>query len=62
MSSRYDGKFLRLLELYVLWVIGQLPGEEARRLEGMTPKLADVYGQMGSGMRSLPVKWNSPLR
>ena len=48
-NPRYDGKpLLRLLELYVLWVIGELPISEARTLEAMTPKLQKTYGASGN--------------
>lgn len=44
-ADRYEGRpFLRLLELYVLWAVGQLPAENAMTLEQMTPKLQATYG------------------
>jgi hypothetical protein len=47
--GRYDGKpFLKLLECYVLWVIGELPTENDQTLLAMTPKLREVYGRDGS--------------
>lgn len=49
MSGRYSGKpFLRLLECYVLWSVGQLPKEQAEMLEGMAPKLGATYGVDGT--------------
>jgi len=49
VSDRYEGRpFLRLLECFVLWSVGQLPMEQAARLEEMAPKLAVVYGTSGS--------------
>ena len=43
-NSRYVGKpLLRLLELYVLWTIGELSEKDAASLENMTPKLRSVY-------------------
>ena len=41
---RYGGKpLLRLLELYVLWAIGELSAKDAALLEGMTPRLQKLY-------------------
>jgi len=46
--GRYQGKpLLRLLECYVLWAIGELQDEDAKKLEAMTPKLQSVYGVQG---------------
>lgn len=43
-NPRYVGKpLLRLLELYVLWAIGELSDKDAASLEAMTPKLRAVY-------------------
>jgi hypothetical protein len=48
-NPRYDGKpLLRLLELYVLWAIGELSISEARTLEAMTPKLQKTFGASGN--------------
>jgi ribonuclease D len=47
-AARYQGKpFLRLLECYVLWAVGQLDPQQAEALERMTPKLREVYGTEG---------------
>jgi hypothetical protein len=44
-NSRYDGKpLLRLLELYVLRAIGELPTSEEDRLTTIAPKLQAIYG------------------
>jgi len=44
----YDGKpLLRLLELYVLMVIDELPAGDRQILERMAPKLQAVYGGNG---------------
>jgi hypothetical protein len=49
MNSRYDGKpFLRLLELYVLWAIGELPDAEEAKLRQMNPKLQLIYAVNGT--------------
>ena len=48
-GSRYDGKpLLKLLELYVLWAIGELSEVDESRLVAMTPKLQSIYGVSGS--------------
>jgi hypothetical protein len=47
-NPRYDGKpLLRLLELYVLRAIGELPQTEQQTLERMAPKLQALYGGNG---------------
>ncbi|HEV3421461.1 MAG TPA: hypothetical protein VG075_14220 [Candidatus Acidoferrum sp.] len=47
-NPRYQGKpFLRLLELYVLWAIGELAEKEALILEEATPKLRSIYHREG---------------
>lgn len=44
-SSRYDGKpLLKLLEFYVLKVIGQLPQVDENKLNALAPKLQAIYG------------------
>ena len=41
--TRYAGKpFLRVLECYVLWAIGELTSEHEKLLVTMTPKLREV--------------------
>jgi hypothetical protein len=47
-NPRYQGKpLLRLLELYVLWSIGQLGEKELNGLQAMTPKLQSIYQATG---------------
>ena len=47
-NQRYAGKpLLRLLELYVLDVIGAISAEDAERMLAMTPKLREIYGHSG---------------
>src|SRR5258708_4001202 len=47
--QRYTGKpFLRLLECYVLWSIGELAPKDEQKLVDMTPKLGDVYKRRSS--------------
>jgi hypothetical protein len=49
MSVRYKGKpLLRLMELYVLSVIGETSTDEEITLEKMTPRLQQLYGTSGS--------------
>jgi hypothetical protein len=47
-GRRYQGKpFLRLLECYVLWTIGELSKTESKTLHEMTPKLRSIYDVQG---------------
>ena len=47
-NSRYNGRpLLRLLELYVLKVIGELQESDAKTLDLMAPKLRSTYGVSG---------------
>lgn len=47
-NPRYDGKpLLRLLELYVLRVLDELPLKERQTLDKMAPKLQAIYGGNG---------------
>ena len=47
-NPRYDGKpLLRLLELYVLMAIDELPQADRQTLERMAPKLRAMYGGDG---------------
>ena len=49
MTSRYEGKpLLRLLECFVLDVIGELSDVDRRTLEKMTPKLQSTYMVQGN--------------
>lgn len=49
MMDRYKGKpFLRLLECYILNVVGQLDDKQYSALERMEPKLREVYKSEGS--------------
>jgi len=48
-ATRYEGKpLLRLLELYVLWSIGELSRNSSETLERMTPKLRETWKCDGS--------------
>jgi hypothetical protein len=47
-NPRCDGKpLLRLLELYTLRAIDELPQVDQRALKRMTPKLQAIYGGNG---------------
>jgi hypothetical protein len=47
-NPRYDGKpLLRLLELYVLWAIDELPPTAQSQLEEFTPHLRRTYKAEG---------------
>ena len=46
--NRYDGRpLLRLLECYVLWVIGHLSQKEENVLVTMTPQLRSIFKSTG---------------
>src|ERR1700730_2278944 len=68
-SSRYNGKpLVRLLELYVLWAIGELPQAEQDTLNRMAPKLQSIYGGGGewhdaiAGAMHMPAVMQSAIR
>lgn len=47
-NPRYQERpFLRLLEFYVFWAIGELQEEELLFLEETTPKLRSIYHREG---------------
>ena len=47
-NPRYDGKpLLRVLDLYVLWAIGELPPDQEDNLNWMAPKLQARFGGGG---------------
>jgi len=47
-NARYEGKpLLRLLELYILHALGELPPAEQESLERLAPKLQAIYGGNG---------------
>ena len=60
-SSRYDGKpFLRMLELYVLWAIGELPQTNQDILNTMAPKLQSIYGGGGEWHDAIAAAMHMP--
>ncbi|TIU47173.1 MAG: hypothetical protein E5W19_23200 [Mesorhizobium sp.] len=47
-NPRYDGQpLLRLLDVYVLWAIGELSQESEEGLKRMAPKLQSLFGGDG---------------
>lgn len=59
--ERYVGKpLLRLLELYVIWAIGQLSDGDALRLKAMAPKLTDTFGGDGTLQDALETTMHLP--
>lgn len=60
-NPRYDGKqLLRLLELYVLRAIGELPQSEQQTLERMAPKLQSLYGGSGEWHEAIAASVHMP--
>ena len=60
-SSRYDGKpFLRMLELYALWAIGELPQADQDILNTMGPKLQSMYGGGGEWHDAIAAAMHMP--
>jgi hypothetical protein len=48
-DPRYDGKpLLRLIELWVLWVIGEIDRADEARLTAMEPKFQKTWGLKGN--------------
>ncbi|MEM1052707.1 MAG: hypothetical protein AAGI28_11495 [Pseudomonadota bacterium] len=61
-ERRYDGKpLLRLLELYVLHVIGKISADDAERMVAMTPKLREIYGSSGEWPEIIAASVELPL-
>ena len=59
--ERYAGKpLLRLLELYVIWALGQLSDEDSARLLAMAPKLTDTFGGDGTWQDALATSMHMP--
>jgi hypothetical protein len=60
-NVRYDGKpLLRLLELYVLKALDELPALEQETLTRMAPKLQTVYGGDGTWHGALEAAVHMP--
>jgi hypothetical protein len=48
-DNRYEGKpLLRLVELYILYTLNELPVAEQESLNRLAPKLQTVYGGNGA--------------
>ena len=59
--DRYSGKpLLRLLELYVLWSLGELSDEDALRLGAMASKLTETFGGNGTWQDALETTMQMP--
>ena len=60
-NSRYDGKpLLRLLELYILNALDELPASEQESLNRLAPKLQAVYGGNGTWHGALEAAVHMP--
>jgi len=60
-NARYDGKpLLRLLELYVLKAIDELPLPEQDTLNKMAPKLQAVFGGEGEWHQAVAAAVHMP--
>jgi len=60
-NPRHDGKpLLRLLELYVLRAIDELPQGEQQTLERISPKLQSIYGGNGKWYDAVAVAVHMP--
>lgn len=61
-NPRYDGKpLLRMLELYVLNVIGEISTEDADRMVVVTPRLREIYGHSGEWPEIIAASVGLPL-
>jgi hypothetical protein len=61
--SRYQGKpLLRLLELYVLWCVGELPERDQATLQEMEPKLRSTYQKTGTWYEILEAVMDLPIQ
>jgi hypothetical protein len=60
-NPRYKGKpFLRLLELYVFWAIGELPAKEEAFLENITPNLQTTFKRGGNWQSIIAAEMDFP--
>lgn len=49
VPGRYDGRpFLKIVDSYIMWIIGALDADAEGVLERLAPKLGSVYGTDGS--------------
>jgi hypothetical protein len=59
---RHAGKpFLRMIELYVLWAIGELPQANQDSLNNIAPKLQSMYGGGGEWHEAIAAAMHMPL-
>jgi len=60
---RYDGKpLLRLLELYILHALGELPPAEQETLDRLAPKLHAIYGGKGQWHEAIEAAVRMPAQ
>lgn len=60
-NSRYDGKpLLRLLELYILKALDELPPIEQETLTRLAPKLQAIYGGNGQWQEAIEAAVHMP--
>jgi hypothetical protein len=60
-KERYKGKpLLKLLELYVLDSIDELPESDRKTLEKMAPKLGELYGGCGTWKEAIAAAVRMP--
>ena len=60
-NQRYDGKpLLRLVELYILHVLNELPATEQEALDRLAPKLQSVYGGNGAWHEAITAAVHMP--
>ena len=60
-NPRYKGKpWLRLLEMYVFWAIGELPAREAAFLENITPNLQATFKRGGNWQSIIAAEMEFP--
>ena len=60
-DNRYEGKpLLRLLELYILHTLGELPPAEQETLTRLAPKLQAVYGGNGAWQEAVAAAVHMP--
>jgi hypothetical protein len=62
-NPRYDGKpLLRLLELYILNALGELPPIEQETLDRLAPKLQALYGGKGGWIEAIEAAVRMPAQ
>ena len=60
-DPRYDGKpLLRLIELWVLWAIGEIDDADQARLKEIEPQLQKTWGGEGAWHEMIGDTWQLP--